>query len=180
MYLFVMCVVLTSFSDFGFWNCVDAYLLFFIPFKAFANILISFLDSRRLCAYWEFNFEQAYVFNDFCLITFTSDDKERKCGFVLSYVERKYNTTEEQTSMTTTYPATDVQTDTSSGITTTGVASSSDTISVSKTSTIHSTATIETTSTTLTDSTTNILQGTFNYNSASIAVQCNYFNCNKK
>ena len=176
-----MCVVLTSFSDFGFWNCVDAYLLFFFPFKSFANILISFLDSRRLCTSWEFNFEKAYVFNDSFLITLTSDNMQSEHGFVLSYVERKYNTTEEQTSMTTTYPATDVQTDTSSGIITTGVASSSDTISVSKTSTIHSTATLETTSTTtLTDSTTNIHQGTFNYNSASIAVQCNYFNCNKK
>jgi hypothetical protein len=55
------------------------------------------------------------------LITFTSDDQERKHGFVLSYVERKYNASEEQTSMTTTYPATDVPTDTSTGITTTGV-----------------------------------------------------------
>lgn len=102
-------------------------------------------------------------------------------GFVLSYVERKDNTTEEQTSMTTKSPSTDVHTDTSTGITTTGVASSSETISVSKTSTIHSTATIETTSTTtLTDSTTNIHQGTLNYDSASIAVQCNYFNCKKR
>jgi hypothetical protein len=149
MYLFVRCDVLTSFSDFGFWNCVDAYLLFFIPFKTLANILISFLDSRRVCASWEFNCEKAYVFNDSFLITFTSDDEERRYGFVLSYVERKYNTTEEQTSITTIYPATDVQTDTSSGMTTTGVASSSDTISVSKTSTIHSTATMETTSTQL-------------------------------
>jgi hypothetical protein len=102
--------VLTSFSHFGFWNCVDAYLLFFIPFKTLANILISFLDSRCLCASWEFNCEKAYVFNDSFLITFTSDDEERRYGFVLSYVERKYNTTEEQTSMTTTHPATDVQT----------------------------------------------------------------------
>ena len=143
--------------------------------------MISFLDSERLCAFWEFNFDNSYVFNDSILITFTSDDQERKHGFVLSYVERKYNATEEQTSMTTTYPATDVPIDTSTGITTTGVASSSETISVSKTSTIHSTATIETTSTTtLTDSTTNIHQGTINYDSASISVQCNYFNCNKE
>ena len=149
--------------------------------KNSSNIFVSFLDSGRLCASWEFNFDKAYVFNDSFLITFTSDDQERKHGFVLSYVERKYNTTEEQTYITTTYPATDVQTDTSTGITTTGVASSSETISVSKTSTIHSTATMETTSTTtLTDSTTNIHQGTFNYNSESIAVQCNYFNCNKQ
>jgi hypothetical protein len=62
------------------------------------------------------------------MITFTSDDQERKHGFVLSYVERKYNATEEQTSMTTTYPATDVPIDTSTGITTTGVASSSYTV----------------------------------------------------
>jgi hypothetical protein len=40
-------------------------------------------------------FDNSYVFNDSILITFTSDDQERKHGFVLSYVERKYNATEE-------------------------------------------------------------------------------------
>ena len=131
--------------------------------------MISFLESGHLCASWEFNIDMTYVFNDSFLITFTSDNSQSEHGFVLSYVARYDNTTDEQTSMTTTYPETDVQTDTSTGITTTGVASSSETISVSKTST-----------TTLTDSTTNIHQGTLNYDSASIAVQCNYFNCNKK
>ena len=72
--------------------------------------MISFSDSGRLCASWEFNFDKTYVFNDSFLITFTSDYQEQRHGFVLSYVERKYNATEEQTSMTTTEASTKYQT----------------------------------------------------------------------
>ena len=176
-----------------------------------SSILISFIDSGRLCANWEFNIDMTYFFNDSFLITFTSDNMQPEHGFVLSYVARYDNTTEAQTSMKpevetttnielsttqqstsntetttdelstslyststaqtstseaetlssshtstltsipstastlvttshqqistdqqkTTYPATDVQPDTSTDITTTGVASSSETISVS-------------------------------------------------
>ena len=61
--------------------------------------MISFLDSKRLCADWEYNIDTTYVFNDSFLITFKSDDQVEKRGFVLSYVESKDNTTKEQTSI---------------------------------------------------------------------------------
>ena len=62
-------------------------------------ILISILESGPLCAYWNFSIDNTYVFNDSFLITFLSDGIEEHRGFVLSYVERKDNTTEAHTSM---------------------------------------------------------------------------------
>ena len=62
-------------------------------------ILISILESGHLCGYWDFSVDNTYVFNDSFLITFLTDNDLQRRGFVLSYVERKDNTTEAQTSM---------------------------------------------------------------------------------
>jgi len=157
-----VCVNLASFSDFGLWVW-ELWGFFFIPFKALAhkkyvyvsNILISILDSGHLCAYWDFNIDKTYVFNDSFLITFKSDDQQSEHGFVLSYVERKDNTTEEQTSIKP-----EVETTTNIELSTT------------QQSTSNTADAIETTETTVVDSTTVILQGTSNYDSTFIEVHC--------
>lgn len=119
--------------------------------------MISFLDSKRLCADWEYNIDTTYVFNDSFLITFKSDDQAEKRGFVLSYVESKYNTTEEQTSIKP-----EVETTTNIELSTTQ----------QSTSKYQNTDAIETTETPMVDSTTTIQQGRSKYDSTLIEVHC--------